>query len=318
MPGPHLPPTVAAWISRLRRATREHPVAVTVLGSLVVAVALVLGLWDKRDAFAGALGDAPWWTLGGAIALQVIWLLARSEAWHVCVGAAGGSVTRRRLYRASSVGYLGNLFNPQFGLGVRIAALRRSAPAESPGVSVLIAAELPIMVIEGALVALTSFTLIGPLGLAWWMPLIFVAVALVVIAAMTRVARGRRQGFWTGLAVMRGLSGRSRIIALVVFAVSAQVVRNWLVLKGIGVDVSILDSIALLIGAAVLGLLPIGPTLGVATAVVILGANGVALTAAAGALLTATGAVGALCFATWALVDRMRPAPGRLGSPLAP
>jgi hypothetical protein len=103
---------------------------------------------------------------------------------------------------------------------------------------------------------------------------------------------------------MRGLRSRNLIIALVVFAVSAQVVRNWLVLQGIGVDVSVFDSMALLIGAAVFGLLPVGPTLGVATAVVILGANGVALTAAAGALLTATGAVGALCFAGWALVDR--------------
>ncbi|MQA73574.1 MAG: hypothetical protein GEU88_04355 [Solirubrobacterales bacterium] len=292
--------------------------AVTVVCSLIVAAALVLGLWGKRDDFGAALGDAPWWILGLAVALQVIWLIARSEAWHVCVGAAGGSVTRRRLYRASSVGYLGNLFNPQFGLGVRIAALRRSAPAESPAVSVLIAAELPILVIEGALVALTSFTLIGPLGLDWWVPLIFVTVAAGVIAGLTRLARGRREGFWTGLAVMRGLRGRSRIIALVIFAVSAQVVRNWLVLKGIGVDVSVLDSVALLIGAAVIGLLPIGPTLGVATAVVILGANGVALTAAAGALLTATGAVGALCFATWALLDRMRRSPGPLGTPLVP
>ena len=40
-------------------------------------------------------------------------------------------------------------------------------------------------------------------------------------------------------------------------------------------------------------MLPVGPTLGVATAVVILGANGVAITAAAGALLTATAAIGA-------------------------
>jgi hypothetical protein len=40
--------------------------------------------------------------------------------------------------------------------------------------------------------------------------------------------------------------------------------------------------------------------------VVILGSNGVALAAAAGALLTATGAVGALCFASWALFDRLR------------
>ena len=106
---------------------------------------------------------------------------------------------------------------------------------------------------------------------------------------------------------MRGLKGRNAIIALVVFAVSMQVVRNWLVLEGIGVDISILDAVALLIAAAALGLLPVGPSLGAATAVLILGANGVAAVAAAGALLTATGAVGALCFASWALVDRMRP-----------
>ena len=37
-------------------------------------------------------------------------------------------VSRRRLYRAASLGYLGNTFNGQFGLAVRIAALRRSAP----------------------------------------------------------------------------------------------------------------------------------------------------------------------------------------------
>jgi hypothetical protein len=89
------------------------------------------------------------------------------------------------------------------------------------------------------------------------------------------------------------------------------VVRNWLVLEGLDVDVSMLDSVALLIGAAVVGLLPVGPTLGVATAVLILGSNGVALTAAAGALLTATGAAGALCFAAWALLDRMRPSSRR-------
>ena len=89
------------------------------------------------------------------------------------------------------------------------------------------------------------------------------------------------------------------------FATGAQVVRNWLVLEGVGVDVSVLDSIALLIAAAAIGLLPVGPSLGAATAVLILGSNGVAVVAAAGALLTATGAVGALCFAAWALADRV-------------
>ena len=40
------------------------------------------------------------------------------------VRSAGDSGCDRRLYRAASVGYLGNLFNSNFGLGVRIAALR--------------------------------------------------------------------------------------------------------------------------------------------------------------------------------------------------
>lgn len=296
---------IIAAVGSIRAWTRRHRIAVTVTGTLTVAAALAVVLWDKRDEFAIAFSDASLWILAGAAALQVIWLISRSEAWHVCVSGAGGDVDRRRLYRASAVGYLGNLFNSHLGMGVRIAALRRSAPKASPNVSTLITAEMPIIVIEVALAAICSFTLIGPLGLPWWAPVIFVGIAAGVVVALTRLADGRREGFWAGLGVMRGLGSRNRIIGLVVFATGAQVVRNWLVLEGLDVDVSILDSVALLIGAAVVGLLPVGPTLGVATAVLILGSNGVALTAAAGALLTATGAVGALCFATWALFDRL-------------
>jgi hypothetical protein len=294
-------------LSAFRSWLRRHPAAVTVAGSLVVAAALVLGLSGKRDEFGAALHAAPIWILAVAALLHVCWLVARSEAWHVCVGAAGGTVGRRRLYRAASLGYLGNLFNGQFGLAVRIAALRRSAPRESPAPSVLIAAELPIVVVEIALAALTSFTLVAPLGVPWWVPLLCFAATLAAIAGLARLARDRRHGVWNGLAVMRELHGRSRIIGLIVFAVCAQIARNWLVLQGIGVDASVLDSVALLIGVAVIGLLPVGPSLGAAAAVVILGTHGVALTAAAGALLTATGAFGALCFASWALVDRLRP-----------
>ena len=287
---------------------RRHPVAVTVIGSLIVAIALVVGLWEKRDDFAEAFGSASAGLLAGAIVLQVVWLIARSEAWHVCVGAAGGRVSRRRLYRAASVGYLGNQFNSNFGLGVRIAALRRSAPDHSPPASVLVAAELPIVVIEIALAAILSFTLIGPLGIPWWIPLVALAVATLGIAGGGRFMRHRREGFWQGLDVLRGLSSRNVIIALVMFATGAQVARNMVVLEGLGVDISVFDAVALLIASAAIGLLPVGPTLGAATAVLILGSNGVAVVAAAGALLTATGAVGALCFAGWALLDRLRPA----------
>jgi len=285
---------------------RRHPTAVTAIGSLLVAAALVVGLWNKREDFVEAFGSASLAVLAASVGLQVIWLVARSEAWHVCVGAAGGDVSRRRLYRAAAVGYLGNLFNSNFGLAVRIAALRRTAPGDSPTAPVLVAAELPIVVIEAALAAGLSFTLVAPLGLPWWSALAIVAVATAVIAGLTRAVRHRRQGFWKGLEVMRGLQSRNLIIGLVMFATGAQVVRNMVVLEGLGVDISVLDAVALLITAAVVGLLPVGPTLGAATAVLILGSNGVAVVAAAGALLTATGAVGALIFAGWALADRLR------------
>jgi uncharacterized membrane protein YbhN (UPF0104 family) len=290
---------------------RRHPTAVTVIGTLTVGAALVVGLWNKREDFVEAFGSASLAVLAGAVGLQVIWLIARSEAWHVCVDAAGGNVARRRLYRAAAVGYLGNLFNSNFGLAVRIGALRRSAPVDSPGAGVLVTAELPIVVIEMALAAILSFTLIGPLGLPWWGAVLIVLAAVGVIGGLARFVRHRREGFWRGLEVLRGLRSRNAIIALVMFATGAQVVRNMVVLEGLGVDISILDAVALLIAAAAVGLLPVGPTLGAATAVLILGSNGVAVVAAAGALLTATGAVGALLFAGWAMVDRLRPSAAR-------
>src|SRR3954451_17102392 len=290
---------------------RRHPTAVSLVGGTVVAIALAIGLADHGHEFIVALGSAPFWVLGIAIALHVVWLVTRSEAWAVCIGAAGGSVSRKRLYRASSLGYLGNIFNGQFGLAVRITALRRSAPTECPKAPVLLAAELPIVVVEMGLAAIFSFTLVAPLGVPWWVPIVAFAAVAGVLGGMQRVARNRRTGIWKGIAVLRESKGSGRIIALVCLAVVLQIARNWLLLNWSGVDASVFDSTALLIGLAFVGLLPIGPSLGAATAVLILGTNGVAASAAAGALLTATAAAGALCFASWALIDRlwMRPAP---------
>jgi uncharacterized membrane protein YbhN (UPF0104 family) len=298
-------PLIRARVAALRSMLRRHPTMVSLGGGMLVAAALAIGLAGHGHDFIVALGSAPIWVLGAAVALHVLWLLVRSEAWNVCIDAAGGHVGRRQLFRASSVGYLGNIFNGQFGLAVRIAALRRSAPTECPRAPVLLAAELPIVVVEAALAAICSFTLVAPLGIPWWVPLIsFVAMA-ALIAGMQRIARHRREGFWTGIAVLRGMRGRSRIIALVCVAVVLQIARNWLLLNWSGVNASVFDSTALLIGLAVVGLFPVGPSLGAAAAVLILGTNGVAAEAAAGALLTATAAAGALCFASWALVDRL-------------
>lgn len=69
--------------------------------------------------------------------------------------------------------------------------------------------------------------------------------------------------------------------------------------------VVLFDVIAVLIAVVTLGQLPIGPSVGAAAAVTILGHDSIAATVAAGILLTATGTATGLAFATWAGPDRV-------------
>jgi uncharacterized membrane protein YbhN (UPF0104 family) len=91
----------------------------------------------------------------------------------------------------------------------------------------------------------------------------------------------------------------------VLVAVFAQIFRNWLLLHAVGVDASFFDAIAVLIAVVTLAQLPVGPSVGAAAAVLILGSDGVAAAAAAGVLLTVTGTVGGLTFAAWAGADKL-------------
>jgi hypothetical protein len=287
----------------LRLPWLRRRVAITVVGAAAVTGALGVELAGRGGQFTAALHAAPIWILSLAIALQGVSLLGRTEAWNVCVRATGATVTRRVLYRAAGFGYLLSLVNGSLGVAARIASLRRAAPQTSPRIPALLAAEVPIISVEALLTAVFSFTLIGPLGAPWWVPVLAIVVALAVMTGLRRLSHRRQLGLWNGLAVMR--SGRGRMIALVFLAVGAQVARNWLVLRGIGVPVSPFDAIALLIAMFTLGQLPIGPSIGAAAAVLILGSHGVAAAAAAGVLLTVTATIGSVCYAGWAVGDSL-------------
>lgn len=276
----------------------------SVLGAFAVTVVLGFVLAGHRGQFIAALHSAPISLLLLATLLQIVALLSRSEAWNICVRAAGGTVSRRALFGAAGVGYLASVINGSVGMAARIASLRRIAPESTPGVAALVAAEVPIITVEVALAAIFSFTLIGPLGVPWWIPAIAVAAMIGATAALRRFSDRHRTGLWAGLAVVR-IPGRARMIAFVLAAVCAQVVRNWLMLHAIGVNVSVLDAMALLIAMFTVGQIPIGPSVGPAAAVLILGNHGVAAVAAAGVLLTVSGIAGSLCYATWAIADRI-------------
>jgi uncharacterized membrane protein YbhN (UPF0104 family) len=292
-------------IAALRDFGRRRRTAITVVGSLATAAVLAVLLAGRRQEFSDALTSASAGVLAVATLLQIVALLARSEAWHLTVEAAGGTVARRVLYRASSVQVLGGVLNSQLGVAARIAALRRSSPEVSPQVPTLIAAEFPILAVEAMLAALTSFTLVAPLGLPWWLPIVFLAAIGAASAGLRHLALRKGRELWRGLAVLRSLRGGSRVFGFVLVAVFGQIFRNWILLHAVGVDASFFDAIAVLIAVVSLSQLPVGPSAGAAAAVLILGSDGVAAAAAAGVLLTVTGTLGGLCFAAWAGADRL-------------
>src|SRR6266498_3005882 len=167
------------------------------------------------------------------------------------------------------MGVLGGLVNAQVAVAARIAALRRSSPDVSPQVPTLIAAEFPILAVEATLAALTSFTLVGPLGLPWWVPLIGLAVIGMASAGLRHLALRKGRELWRGLAIARSLRGGSRLIGFVLVAVLAQIARNWLLLHAVGVSASVFDAIAVLIAVVTLAQFPVGPGVGAAAAVLI-------------------------------------------------
>ena len=296
---------VARLIASLRAFGRRRRTPLTIVGTLATAAALAFVLAGRRDEFAEALARADIWILAASVLLQIVALDARSEAWHLTIQAAGGTVARRILYRASSMQVLGGVLNGHLGVAVRIAALRRSSPTVSPQVPTLIAAEFPILAIEAALAALASFTLVAPLGLPWWLPVIAIAVIATVSAGLRHLALRKTRELWSGLTVLRSLRGGGLVIGFVLVAVLAQIVRNWMLLHAVGVDASFFDAIAVLIALSALSQLPVGPSVGAVAAVLILGRDGVAAAAAAGVLTTVTGTVGGLCFAAWAGADQL-------------
>jgi uncharacterized membrane protein YbhN (UPF0104 family) len=180
----------------VRAFGRRRRVAITVAGSLLTAAVLVWLLVGRRHEFADAISGTAVWVLVATSLLQILGLVARSEAWHLSIQAAGGSVTRRVLYRASSMQVLGSVINGQLGVAARITALRRSSPEITPQVPTLIAAEFPILAVEATLAALTSFTLIGPLGLPWWLPLIAIGFFALVSAGLRHLALRKGRELW--------------------------------------------------------------------------------------------------------------------------
>jgi hypothetical protein len=84
-PQPREASRLAELTARLRDFGRRRRTLITVFGSLATAAVLALVLAGRRDEFAAALSGAAAWVLAATVLLQIVALLARSEAWHLTI-----------------------------------------------------------------------------------------------------------------------------------------------------------------------------------------------------------------------------------------
>ena len=99
---------------------------------------------------------------------------------------------------------------------------------------------------------LASFTLVAPLGLPWWLPLVGLPVIALASAGLRHLALRKGRELWRGLAVLRSRRDGALVFVFVLLAVFAQILRNWLLLHAVGVDASFFDAIAVLIAVVTL------------------------------------------------------------------
>jgi hypothetical protein len=179
------------------------------VGSLATAALLAFLLAARCHEFAAALSGPAVWVLAATALLQIVALLARSESWHLTIQAAGGTFDRRILYRALSFPVLGSVIDGQ--LGSRRGS-PRCAGRRQPSVHGCrrYRRGVPDPRRRGTLAALTSFTLVAPMRLPSWLPLVGLAVIATASAGLRHLALRKGRELWRGLAVLRSLRGGSR------------------------------------------------------------------------------------------------------------
>src|SRR4051794_6425164 len=121
---------------------------------------------------------------------------------------------------------VGSGVKKQLGMAARITALRRSSPDVAPQVPTLIAAEFPIFAVEAMLAALTSFTLVVPLGLPWWLPIVALAVVATLSAGLRHLALRKGRELWRGPPLLRRPRGGAPVLGLVLLAPFAPILPH--------------------------------------------------------------------------------------------
>lgn len=274
------------------RATPERLGRFLALSGPPAALAvLVVALARHRAGIGQALGGASSQVLAGLVAMHLATLVLRTEAWRLILNAGHGTALQRHHVHGASAGaYVAGAIEIHCAMPARVHLLRRLAGPGAPGLTQIVLADLPILLLEvtAAALALAVAGLAAPLAPWWAAPGIAVAATLGLLALAVTHRRRPDGRVARGVAVVADGPRRTALCVLVGVMCIVFVARAWLALSAFGLPDSLADACALYVLLGAFGVLPLGPGASAAATIAAFGSGAFDAATAAGVAITAT------------------------------
>lgn len=270
----------------------------------VIALSLVVGS-EAPDVWR-ALRDTSLSDIILLTALVIPGLITRTESWRISIkttqeieGSAAESVGRSELYLANSVGLLANQLSMFLGIATQVATLRKIAP-HAPNITRLLAANVPVNLLEALAAGLLLLWALFWLGLPIWLAIGLAALALALSVVGARLARAGRADdvrHWLhGLNLLRQPSRSALVGGLMMITLLLTVIRIQISLNVFDVNVSFAQAVLALLLTGVLGTLGLGPSAIPGGLLIIFNNASIAAATSAGLLALGTTALATLIF----------------------
>lgn len=277
---------------------------VTLAATVAAIVGLAVVLWHHWDEVGRAIETVSLVSFLAITALQVVAYLMRTQAFGMCVRAAGAHTPTGALHGASASTFLANTVVPMYVGGlVRVAMLRRLAGKEGPTVGQMVTADGVSLFLEAVITVALIVVACTQLDVAWWWP---VALGAVCVAAGWGVWQARRRlAHREWVKALNVFDDRMKLVVLTVLlaaVIGVQPIRFYVVLHAVGVDVSMLEAVLAFVITSAGAILPVGPgPASVGGVAAVLGHEGLAEAAASGVVLAASAVLAAAVYTGVAL-----------------
>jgi hypothetical protein len=273
------------------------------LGTLVTVAALAFVLGPKIGDAAHALSQMTVWSIVALIGAGLIPMLLRAEAFRISLHARGSCTTRPDVHAASGLTFCAAEVNHYAARAVRAGVLRKLGCGGAQ-ILHLLAAEIPVLLMEGAVMAVILCVAAALLGWAWWLVAALCSASLCIFAGVQFVQRRwPDSSIGAGLSALRSPRLTAKLCAIAVCVLLVQILRTYVAMRAVGIHLDVQQAALAFVCVAGLGTLPLGPSAAPSVSLAFFAsANGMAVAAAGGLVLTMSAALAAVGYASFMLL----------------